>query len=370
MRRAVRFLIVLLVGLGLLSIGGYIIVTRTLSRWFDADLELRSRLAVVAAHQSLASSWEQDDSRLENTLTDITRDERIMAAAACSSSGALLASTQAFPRQFSCRALLDRMRSEAPPGAVSWSMARRLPSGPVHLSLTRFDDGTTPLGSVVLVHDVSYLERREATTRNLWLVAVCVLCAAASLVTLGAARFFWRGWTLELQRALTGQATQEFQPLVRDVRALVERLAHERDRDVSGGPWSSERLRSALTKYLQGEHIVILANREPYIHQKTATGVRVVHPASGLVTALEPVMRACSGVWIAHGSGDADRDVVDANDRIRVPPGEESISCAAYGSAKRRRTATTTASPTRGSGRCATSRTRGPCFAPTTGSTT
>jgi trehalose 6-phosphate synthase len=43
-------------------------------------------------------------------------------------------------------------------------------------------------------------------------------------------------------------------------------------------------------------------------------------PASGLVAAIEPVMRACGGVWIAHGSGTADRDVVDANDRIRVPP--------------------------------------------------
>jgi trehalose 6-phosphate synthase len=54
--------------------------------------------------------------------------------------------------------------------------------------------------------------------------------------------------------------------------------------------------------------------------------VRVLHPASGLVTALEPVMRACSGVWVAHGSGSADRETVDAHDRVRVPPGEESYS--------------------------------------------
>ncbi len=48
------------------------------------------------------------------------------------------------------------------------------------------------------------------------------------------------------------------------------------------------------------------------------------HPASGLVTALEPVMRACSGVWVAHGSGGADRETVDRKDHVRVPPGEES----------------------------------------------
>ena len=52
----------------------------------------------------------------------------------------------------------------------------------------------------------------------------------------------------------------------------------------------------------------------------------MLHPASGLVTALEPVMRACSGVWIAHGSGSADRETVDAHGRVRVPPGEESYS--------------------------------------------
>ena len=49
-------------------------------------------------------------------------------------------------------------------------------------------------------------------------------------------------------------------------------------------------------------------------------GIRVQRPASGLVTALEPVMRACSGTWIAHGSGSADRETVDRNDRVAVPP--------------------------------------------------
>ena len=64
----------------------------------------------------------------------------------------------------------------------------------------------------------------------------------------------------------------------------------------------------------------------------TADGIRVVHPASGLVTALEPVMRACSGVWVAHGSGSADRETVDEQDRVRVPPGRRVVSrCAACG---------------------------------------
>jgi trehalose 6-phosphate synthase len=99
----------------------------------------------------------------------------------------------------------------------------------------------------------------------------------------------------------------------------------EKDTDGDGGVWTPARLKQTLNRYLHGERIVILANREPYIHERTEDGsARVRYPASGLVTALEPVLRACSGTWVAHGSGSADRDVVDRHDRVRVPPGEES----------------------------------------------
>ena len=132
-------------------------------------------------------------------------------------------------------------------------------------------------------------------------------------------------WSLELRSLLRGGGKQsrEFQPILSDVRELVGRMAN--DREDAPGQWTAERLKQTLNRHLHGEKIVILANREPYIHQHTADGrIEVRHPASGLVTALEPVMRACSGVWVAHGSGDADRETVDRNDHVRVPPGEES----------------------------------------------
>jgi trehalose 6-phosphate synthase len=324
MRRTARFLLVLLAGLAGLVVAGYVILTHTTRRWFEADLALRTQLAVASARHSLASNWGSERARLTAILADITRDERIMGAAACSPGGALLAATDSYPAEFSCRSVLERMELEAASGATSWSMTPELPSGRIHLSATPIDGGQGPLGVVVLVHDLSYLSRREETTRNFLIGAFFVLSLGASLVTLLAARLAWKGWTLELRQALIGEATSEFQPLVRDVRALAERLASERDREAHGGLWSAERLRASLTHYLQGERVVILANREPYIHEKSADGVRVVHPASGLVTALEPVMRACSGVWVAHGSGSADRETVDEHDRVRVPPGEES----------------------------------------------
>jgi trehalose 6-phosphate synthase len=84
--------------------------------------------------------------------------------------------------------------------------------------------------------------------------------------------------------------------------------------------WNPTRLRQTLSRHLHGERVILVANREPYIHEYRDGGVAVRHPASGLVTALEPVMRACSGTWIAHGSGSADRVVADEQGRLGVPP--------------------------------------------------
>lgn len=321
--RAGRFIFVLVAGLALLAIAGYFGLTQTTRSWFERDLELRSTLAVASARQGLMANWGVASPRLSETLADITRDERIMAAAACASTGELLASTDAYPTQFSCRSVLERMQEESP-GSPTWSMTPELPSGPIHLSVTRLDGAGDSPGAIVLVHDLSFVSRREATTRNLLTLAFFVMALAASLFTLLAVRFAWRGWTSDLQRALTGAAPREFQPLVRDVRELAKRLAMEHEREAWGGLWSPDRLRATLTQHLQGERVVILANREPYIHEMRPDGVAVLHPASGLVTALEPVMRACSGVWVAHGSGTADRETVDEHDRVRVPPGEES----------------------------------------------
>ena len=73
---------------------------------------------------------------------------------------------------------------------------------------------------------------------------------------------------------------------------------------------------------LKGKKLFLVSNREPYMHTKDGRNIKCITPAGGLVTALDPVMRICDGVWIAHGSGEADREFTDANDRLRVPPEE------------------------------------------------
>jgi len=84
--------------------------------------------------------------------------------------------------------------------------------------------------------------------------------------------------------------------------------------------WTKERLEAVARTRIGSARLIVVANREPYIHRRTPTGVECIRPAGGLTTALDPVMQACGGVWVAHGSGDADHLAADPSGRLRVPP--------------------------------------------------
>jgi trehalose 6-phosphate synthase len=86
-------------------------------------------------------------------------------------------------------------------------------------------------------------------------------------------------------------------------------------------PWTKERLEEVARTRLGGAKLVVVANREPFLHVYDGDDdVRCIQPASGLTTALGPVMQACRGTWVAHGSGNADRAVTDERGRVQVPP--------------------------------------------------
>jgi len=90
--------------------------------------------------------------------------------------------------------------------------------------------------------------------------------------------------------------------------------------------WTKQRLEDMVRDRLGGPKIVVVANREPYIHMYEGDEIRCMRPASGLTTALDPLMRACGGVWVAHGGGNADRAVTDERDRVPVPPEQPSYT--------------------------------------------
>jgi trehalose-6-phosphate synthase len=118
-----------------------------------------------------------------------------------------------------------------------------------------------------------------------------------------------------LYKEITGiaQAMQE-------ARAIAQEEAKLRTSAES--VWTPERLNEEMKQLLQNKKLVVVSNREPYMHIHSGREIKCITPASGMVTALEPILKACGGLWIASGSGDADKETVDENDKLLVPPYE------------------------------------------------
>jgi len=328
MTSTLRYALPILLGLALFTIVSYLVVSATSRSWFEDDVRLRAELAVRGSKGAIAGAWGGGDRpAVEQLLNEITSDERILAGAACAADGSTFARTVEFPQDVNCRRFMAGRMANGQPRI--WNHFERLASGGAYLSALPISAPSgVPLGVVGLIHDMSYVDQREALTRKAALGFFAVMALGALLLSTGIARASWRRFRSEMRSLIKGgDERPEFQPLLQDVRELAMQLANEARSGESGRAWTAERLREVLHEHLRGEKIIMVANREPYIHERTPEGgLRVLHPASGLVTALEPVMRACSGVWVGHGSGSADREVSDRLGRIRVPPGEESYT--------------------------------------------
>lgn len=330
MRNGLHFLLIWLAALGILVAAAWLTVMHTTRGWFEKDVALRAELAVSGAKRALIEDLQKGNSRdLHVLLEDIARDERIVGAAICDQAFRQVAATAAFPKSLSCLDIGQKVRPERDLWRP-WRATTEIPGGDVHISAIPLAGATNSSGFVVLVHDLSFVARREGSTQRFLLSAFAILAVLASVVTLISARILWRGFGNALRQIAQGEGDArrpEFQPLLKDLRDLLERLSKEEQAELHGGLWNPERLKLTLQRHLHGERMIVVANREPYLHNRQPDGsIRILHPASGLVSALEPVMRACSGVWVAHGAGTADRETADAQGRIRVPPGEESYS--------------------------------------------
>jgi trehalose 6-phosphate synthase len=330
MTRVARLILALIVGLAVLTFAASGVVESTVRHWSELDMQERAQLVLRSAQPALAEAW-GNPAVLSQQLDVLDSDQRVIGAAACGQDYTTLAITADFPHAFSCLDIGPRVRDEekAPNRGVApiWSTVATLPAGPALVSAMPVVEGGVKLGYAILVHDLSYVDRRERRAQTFLLSIFGVLALLAFGIPMLVTRQARREWSLELRDLLRGRGKQsrEFQPILRDMRELIGRMASERDDDP--GRWSAERLKNELNRLLHGEKVVILANREPYIHDRLSDGkIQVRHPASGLVTALEPVMRACSGVWVAHGSGTADRETVDRFNRVQVPPGDEAYS--------------------------------------------
>ena len=321
--RATRVLtLVILTALALAGWLGASSLGRLAHGWFDKDLRARAVLVVSGARAGLADRWSAGDPRLQQMLEAIARDERVIGAIACGADNATLARTADMPVELTCRRIASA--AGAADGHVGeWQDDLVLSGGRVFCSVFPLDPAAPERGFVTLVQDVGWAELRASRARRFVDLGIGFV-AVLFLVLAGFAPGLWyRSLRAQLRRLLRAKSTDHFSPLIQDMRALVQQLANERDAEGGGAAWDAARLRRTLRQHLDGERMMIMSNREPYIHERDGNGGTVVkHPASGLVTALEPVMRACSGVWIAHGSGSADRQLADSRGRVAVPPND------------------------------------------------
>ena len=327
MRISLRFLVPLALALGAIAYGVVPLVDQLTLKWFVRDLDIRTKLIAAAAQEPLVellTDNTRDRLRLQRVqafLNRMLQDERIFAIGFCNDAGVLVYSTLTFPRDIDCG------RGATASGENGHIVKRR--GGALYVATAPVVVEEKPLGEMVIVHDMSFIELRSADTKRyiVWLFAA--IGAVIALITVVIAELSWRGWMAGIKALIRGQSlalspeprSPELRPIARDLEAMVRDLEGERRlRDESQISWKPEALRTILREDLKGDEILIASNREPYLHVRRYERTEVQRPASGLVTALEPVMRACSGTWIAHGSGNADRENVDAHDHVMVPP--------------------------------------------------
>ena len=323
LRLSLRFIAPLVLTLALLGYALVPLVDRLTARWWVNDLDIRSQLIANTIDDQLADLVTQGaTSKINALFTRALQDQRLYALAFCDEGDKLRYHTASYPPLLGCK---PPVGAEDGHGAVV-----RLPQGPLHVVQHPLYQGSDRIGSLVLVHDMSFVERRSADTRQYLIALFVVLGFVISIVTVFIAHLSWRGWVEGTRALLRGEGilqpfaqqprSDDLHPLASDLRTLLRDLELARRNPDRNATWSPEMLRGVLREKLLGDEILVVSNREPFLHVHTETGTVVQRPASGLVTALEPVMRACSGTWIAHGSGSADRETVDARDRVRVPP--------------------------------------------------
>ncbi len=207
---------------------------------------------------------------------------------------------------------------------------------PIHILAVPLRDVS---GVLVVAHDISYIDVR-ATDRliqyGFWILIVTLLVVT---LVMGTTWFTYErplhklaDWMRRLRTenvveapprglpsALLGSESDRLAATFRAARSTGWRLSQAALH--AEQVWTSDRLRAhAVAALGEAQQLIVVSNREPYMHQLRDGKPHVIVPAGGLVTALDPILQACGGVWIAHGSGDADRETADASGHLTVPP--------------------------------------------------
>ncbi|HTW59448.1 MAG TPA: trehalose-6-phosphate synthase [Terriglobales bacterium] len=335
-----RLIVSLILGVTLVSLCSSYYQAVMLKRSLRRDLQHRAEVLAESLAGNVERDLERDSQRtLERTVQHFANREHLIGLAVYDPQGHPLAVT----------ATLDSLMANAPAvvlQAVKENQGAggfvKLGQASVHIyALPLRSDDDQLVGSMAIVHDAEYI---HAQSRSIWREAFLSALAHVFLIvliTLLIVRWSIAGpiartahWMKALRTGRAGSARikvpdmELFRPLAREVATMAESLNTARSaaalearlRETSESMWTADRLAVNVRDRLEDGRLFVVSNREPYSHMRNGKSIEVNVPPSGLVTALEPVLYACDGTWVAHGSGDADLETVDRHDRLQVPP--------------------------------------------------
>jgi trehalose-6-phosphate synthase len=355
MRTTLKIVLPLIVSVAAVSLLFAAYQVRREKRMLRNDLSRRAEILGESLQESVEPLLEHAQERNLQRLVDrFGQREHLKGVAIYNAAGTAIAITSAVAPAFRLRPAAGAQAAQRNTGAGQFlSGDQTLALGedsnaPIHIyALPLHRDGQV-VGTLALLHDASYIDKQVSRTLRDSLVTAFV----QTLLITGLALILVR-WTFTepltrtarwLRTLRTGQTNappshvqgeildqihHEVTHLARDLntaRAAAEEEARLRDSNAS--LWTAERLRVSLRSKLREKPLFVVSNREPYMHvfNEKDNSINVIIPASGVVTALEPVLLACNGTWVANGSGSADREVVDTYDRLRVPPDHPSYT--------------------------------------------
>lgn len=338
MRLSPRFLLQLGVAIIVVALVIVGIQVSSAKRRLRADLERRDIILAESVQGIVEPAIEKGSPyELRNVVERFGNRERLAGVAVYDLQGDLLAQSSHLSNQFTPPPV---PLTQLAPGVPGVSQFLTLGGKKMHIYYLPLRTRTSPSAILAIFRDASYI---QAQTSRLWSESFFrVLVQVLLIVLIGFAIIHWAvvrpisrttHWMKELRAGRLAPrpklpADDFLAPLSREVIHLTQSLAEARAaaeeearlRVTGESLWTAERLRAGIQGKTDLGPLFVVANREPYMHVRQGGEVQTLVPASGLVTALEPILRACNGTWIAHGSGEADRQTVDEHDRLRVPP--------------------------------------------------
>jgi trehalose 6-phosphate synthase len=329
----IRLIVSLILGITLVSLVSSYYEVRAQKRSLRHDLEIRAAVLAESLAQNVEPYFGKGSRRLQKIVGQFGNREHLVGVSIIDRQGTVLAVTPGLSLATQSQAVRQSMLENR-----GISEFVRSDSGALNIYAVPLHKDDEVIGALAIVDDATYIDAQRTRVWRDTFFRVLVQVFLIALITLLIVRWSIAGpiaraaqWMKALRTGRVPSRLPDIDllhPLAKEVETFAQSLtaarnAAEREAELRAAAeslWTAERLSVHVRSRLGDSRLFVVSNREPYFHTRRDKTVEAIVPASGLVTALEPVLCACDGTWIAHGSGDADREVVDSSDRLRVPP--------------------------------------------------